>query len=82
MKLVEALVEFKDIIFAWSPSNLGIVLRDIAKHKLSIPDNEKWVLKKNSVFSRAMQEIIRKEIHELLVAGSRKSIFPYGFQTR
>lgn len=60
MKFTEILVEYKDI-FVWSSSNLGIVPRSVAKHKLNIPEGTKLTFQKKRAFVKARQEIIKKE---------------------
>lgn len=64
MRLAETLVEYKEI-FAWFSSDLDIVLREIAEHKLGIPANAKSVFQKKQVLARAKQEVIRKDVKEL-----------------
>lgn len=52
MKIVDILVEFKDI-FAWNLDDLDCIPKDIAVHKLGILVNAKLVFQKKRVFTKA-----------------------------
>lgn len=70
MQLARILVEYKDI-FAWSSSDLGTISRHITEHKLEIPKGTKLFIQKKRAFTKARQEVIRKEIKALLAAGNQ-----------
>lgn len=73
MKLAELLVQYKDI-FPWSSVDLGIVPHSNVEYKLGIPSGTKLTFQKKRVFAKARQEVIRKEVQELLATGIIKSI--------
>lgn len=51
LQLAKILVEYKDI-FSCSSSDLGIISRRIAEHKLGIPKGTKLVFQKKRVFDK------------------------------
>lgn len=53
MKITKVLVEFK-YIFAWQSTDLGIVPKDISKHKLGFPANTKPIFLKKRAFSKTI----------------------------
>lgn len=76
MKIAEVLVEFKDIFF-WNSDDFGGIPKEITLHKLSVPDKAKLVLQKKRVFTKARQEVTKKQVQELLATGIIKEIdFP------
>lgn len=76
MQLVEFLTEYKEI-FTWSPKDLRVIPREFAEHKLRISKGRKLVFQKKWAFARQRQEIMRKEVQDLLDAGIIKPIdFP------
>lgn len=59
MKLAEIFVECTDI-FAWSSSDMGIICRHIAEHKLGIPKGINLVFQKKRAFAKARQRVNKK----------------------
>ena len=62
-------------IFAWSPSDMPSILRDIAEHSLDIMSNSKPVKQRLRCFNELKRRAIGEEVHELLEAGFIKEVF-------
>lgn len=76
IELAKILKQYKDI-FVWSSSDLGIIPHSIAEHKLGIPEGTKLAFQKKMAFAKARQDVIKKELKDLLEARIIKPInFP------
>jgi len=62
-------------IFAWSPSDMPGILREVAEHSLDIQPNSKPVKQRLRCFDELKRRAIGKEVHKLLVAGFIKEVF-------
>lgn len=67
-KLAELLIENKEI-FKWSSNDLGVIPKEFAEHILGISARIKLVFQKKRTFPKQRQELIRKEVKDLLDAG-------------
>jgi hypothetical protein len=55
-------------IFAWTPSDMPRVPRELAEHSLDVSKTAKFVKQKRSRFAKDRKEVIRVEILNLLAA--------------
>ena len=62
-------------IFAWSPSNMPGILREVAEHSLDILPNSKPVKQRLRRFDELKRRAIGEEMHKLLEAGFIKEVF-------
>ncbi|KAL4580201.1 hypothetical protein LXL04_016385 [Taraxacum kok-saghyz] len=64
-------------IFAWIPEDLVGVSREMVEHHLNINPNHSPIVKKKRVMAKERNEIVNKEVEELVQAGILRSIqFP------
>ena len=61
-------------MFAWSPSDMPGILREVAKHSLEIRSGSKPVKQRLRRFDEEKCKIIGEEIHKLLTAGFIKEV--------
>jgi hypothetical protein len=59
-------------MFAWSPSDMPGILREVAEHSLEIRAGSKPVKQRLSRFDEEKRKIIGEEIHKLLTVGFMK----------
>lgn len=64
-QILEVVAEFS-YVFAWSPTNLGIIPRSFMRHKLGIPSSAKPVTQKRGSFNTEKQAILQNKITDLL----------------
>ena len=72
------LVDFlraNDEFFAWSPSNMPSILREVAEHSLDILPKSKPVKPRLRRFDELKRRAIGGELHKLLEAGFIKEVF-------
>jgi hypothetical protein len=62
-------------MFAWSPSNMPRIPREVTEHSLDIRASSKLVRQRQRRFDKEKRRAIREEIHKLLVAGFTKEVF-------
>jgi len=62
-------------IFAWSPSDMPGILREVAEHSLDILPNSKLVKQRLRRFDELKRRVIGEEVHKLLEAGFIKEVF-------
>ena len=62
-------------MFAWQPSDMPGVPRELAEHKLKIYPNAKPIKQKLHKFSNEKKEAIRLEVARLKVAGFIREVF-------
>ena len=62
-------------IFAWSPSDMPGIPREVAKHSLDIQPNSKLVKQRLRRFDELKRRAIGEEVHKLLVAEFIKEVF-------
>jgi hypothetical protein len=62
-------------VFAWSPSDMPGIPRDVAKHSLDIRAGARPVKQPLRRFDEAKRRAIGKEIHKLMAAGFIKDVF-------
>ena len=62
-------------IFAWSPSDMLGIPREVAEHSLDILPNFKPVKQRLRRFDELKRWAIGKEVHKLLEAGFIKEVF-------
>ena len=63
------------ITFAWSPSDMPGIPRDVAEHSLDIKAGSRPVMQRLSRFDNAKRKIIGEEIRKLMEAGFIKEVF-------
>ena len=68
MVLVDFLCANADI-FAWSPSDMPGILREVAEHSLDIRPNSKPVKQRLRCFDELKRRAIGEELQKLLAAG-------------
>ena len=64
-----------DDIFAWSPSDMPGIPREVAEHSLDILPNSKPVKQRLRCFNELKRRAIGEEVHKLLEAGFIKEVF-------
>ena len=72
------LVDFLHVntnVFAWSPSNMPSIPREVAEHSLDIRAGSKPVKQRLRRFDEEKRRAIGEEIHKLLAAGFIKEVF-------
>jgi hypothetical protein len=62
-------------IFAWSPSDMPGIPRDVAEHSLDIRAGARPVKHHLHRFDEEKRRAIGKEVHKLMVAGFIKEVF-------
>jgi hypothetical protein len=62
-------------IFAWSPSDMPGIPRDVAEHSLDIRDGARPVKQRLRRFDEEKRRAIGKEVHKLMAAGFIKEVF-------
>jgi hypothetical protein len=62
-------------VFAWSPSDMPGISRDVAEHSLNIRDGARPVKQPLRRFDEEKRRAISKEIHKLMGAGFIKEVF-------
>jgi hypothetical protein len=62
-------------IFAWSPSDMPGISREVAEHSLDILPNSKPVKQRLWHFVELKRRAIGEEVHKLLEAGFIKEVF-------
>ena len=62
-------------IFAWSPSDMPGIPREVAEHSLDIRAGSKPVKQRLRRFDEEKRRAIGEEIHKLLAAGFIKEVF-------
>jgi hypothetical protein len=62
-------------IFAWSPSDMLGIPRDVAEHSLDIQAGARPVKQHLRHFDEERRRAIGEEIHKLMVAGFIKEVF-------
>jgi hypothetical protein len=72
--LINFLLENQDI-FAWKPSDMSVILREVTKHNWDVLLGTKPVKQRLRRFDDERQKAIREEIAWLLVAGFIKEVF-------
>ena len=72
--LVDLLYANADI-FAWSPSDMPGIPREVAEHSLDILPNSKPVKQHLRRFDELKRRAIGEELHKLLEAGFIKEVF-------
>ena len=71
------LVDFlraKADIFAWSPSDMSGISREVAEHSLDIQPNSKLVKQRLRRFDELKRQAIGEELQKLLAAGFIKEV--------
>ena len=71
--LVDILLENPDM-FAWSPSDMLGIPREVAEHSLENRADSKPVTQRLRRFDEEKRKIIGEEIHKLLAAGFIKEV--------
>jgi len=61
-------------MFAWSPSDMPDIPREVAEHSLQIRDGSKPVKQRLRRFDEEKRKIIGEEIHKLLMAEFIKEV--------
>jgi len=61
-------------MFAWSPSDMPGIPREVAEHSLEIRDGSKPVKQRLRRFDEEKRKIIGEEIQKLLTAGFIKEV--------
>jgi len=61
-------------LFAWSPSDMPGIPREVAEHSLEIRAGSKLVKQRLRRFDEEKRKIIGEEIHKLLTAGFIKEV--------
>jgi hypothetical protein len=61
-------------IFAWSPSDIPGIPREVAEHALEIQASSKPVKQRLRRFDEEKRKVIGEEIHKLLEAGFIKEV--------
>jgi hypothetical protein len=62
-------------VFAWSPSDMLGISRELIEHSLDIQDNSRTVRQHLRQFDEEKRRVIGEEIHKLLAAGFIKEVF-------
>ena len=62
-------------IYAWSPSDMPGIPREVAEHSLDILPNSKPVKQRLRRFNELKRRAIAEEVHKLLEAGFIKEVF-------
>jgi hypothetical protein len=62
-------------IFAWSPSDMPGIPREVAEHSLDIRPNSKPVKQRLRHFDELKRRAIDEEVQKLLAAGFIKEVF-------
>jgi hypothetical protein len=62
-------------VFAWSPSDMPDIPRDVAKHSLDIRAGARPVKRPLRRFDEEKRRAIGEEIHKLMAAGFIKEVF-------
>jgi hypothetical protein len=62
-------------MFAWSPSNMPDIPREVTEHSLDIRAGSKPVRQRLRHFDEEKHRAIGEEIHKLLAAGFIKEVF-------
>jgi len=71
------LVDFLHVnadVFAWSPSDMPGIPREVAEHSLEIQAGSKPVKQRLHRFDEEKRKIISEEVHKLLSAGFIKEV--------
>jgi hypothetical protein len=63
-------------IFAWSPSDMPCIPRDVAEHSLDIRAGARPVKQHLRRFDEEKRRAIGEEVHKLMAAGLIKEVFP------
>jgi hypothetical protein len=63
-------------IFAWSPSDMPSIPREVAEHSLDILPRSRAVQQRLSCFDEEWCRAIGEELQKLLEAGFIKEVFP------
>ena len=74
MVLVDFLRANADI-FAWSPSDMPGIPREVAEHSLDILPNSKLLKQRLRRFDELKRQAISEELQKLLAAGFIKEVF-------
>jgi hypothetical protein len=61
-------------MFAWSPSDMSGIPREVAEHSLEIRASSKPVKQRLCRFNEEKRKIIGEEVHKLLMAGFIKEV--------
>ena len=64
-----------DFLYAWSPSDMPGIPREVAEHSLDIPPNSKPVKQRLQRIDELKRRAIGEEGHKLLEAGLIKEVF-------
>jgi hypothetical protein len=62
-------------VFAWSPSNMSGIPRDVAEHSLDIRAGARPVKQPMRRFDEEKRRAIGEEIHKLMASGFIKEVF-------
>ena len=62
-------------IFAWSPSDMPVIPREVTEYSLDIQPNSKPVKQRLRRFDELKRRAIGEEVHKLLEAGFIKEVF-------
>ena len=62
-------------VFAWSPSDMPGISREVAEHSFDIRANSRPVGQHLLRFDEEMRRVIGEEVHKLLAAGFIKEVF-------
>jgi hypothetical protein len=62
-------------MFAWGPSDMPGILREVTEHSLDIRAGSKPVMQSLRRFNEEKRRAIGEEVHKLLVAGFIKEVF-------
>jgi hypothetical protein len=62
-------------VFAWSPSDMPDILRDVVEHSLDIRAGARPVNQTLRRFNEEKRRAIGEEIHKLMAAGFIKEVF-------
>jgi hypothetical protein len=62
-------------VFAWSPSDMPGIPRDVAEHSLDIRAGARPVKQHLRRFDEEKRRAIGEEVHKLMVAGFIKEVF-------
>jgi hypothetical protein len=62
-------------VFAWSPSDMPDILRDVAEHSLDLRAGARPVKQPLRRFDEERRRAIDEEIHKLMAAGFIKEVF-------
>jgi hypothetical protein len=62
-------------VFAWSPSDMPGIPRDVAEHSLDIQVGARPIKQPLRRFDEEKRRVIGEEIHKLMAAGFIKEVF-------